>query len=243
MTGAIVSVAAELREVAEGSADASGYFPAMYAGVTARLAAQVGAGGFTDGGRMERFACEFAGRYLVPRRGTGEVPACWRAAFDVADDPSLLIVQHLLLGINAHVNHDLPLAVIAVAEQHGALASARGDFDTVNDVLAAQQTHVLSALGRVSRWVNVAAGLGGGRLFHFSLRRARTEAWAAAERLWLLDAAGRRSYMAELDRLVSVLAYLITQPRLPLSLVTPLLRRLEDRRPRRVTAALLRSGR
>lgn len=242
MTGSIVSVATELRQAAERSADASGYFPAMYSGVTARLAARVGAGGFTDGGRMEHFACDFAARYLAARRGTGEVPACWRAAFGVADDPSLLIVQHLLLGINAHVNHDLPLAVVAVADQYGSLAGVRADFDTVNDVLAAQQTQVLSELGRVSRWINVAAGLGGGQLFHFSLGRARAEAWGAAERLWVLDDVGRRSYVAELDRLVAALAYLITRPRRPLSLVTPLLRRLEDRQPRRVTAALLRSA-
>lgn len=243
MTARIKSVAAELREVAAGSADASGYFAAMYAGVTEQVAAQVGAGGFTDGRRMEHFACEFADRYLDPRRGTAEVPACWRAAFEVAGDPSLLIVQHLLLGINAHVNHDLPLAVIAAAEQYGGLAPVRGDFDAVNDLLAGRQTQVLSALGRVSLWVNLVAGLSGGRLFNFSLRRARAQAWAAAECLWSLDAAGRRHYMAELDRLVTVLAYLVTQPGFPLSLARPLLRRLEDHQPRRVTAALLRSGR
>ncbi len=51
-------------------------------------------------------------------------PRCWQASWDVAGDASLLIVQHLLLGINADVNHDLALAVVEVADQTGDLAGS-----------------------------------------------------------------------------------------------------------------------
>ena len=64
------------------------------------------------------------------------MPGCWRAAFDVAGDCRLMIVQHLLLGINAHVNHDLPQVVVERAPASGDLTALRADFDAVNDILA-----------------------------------------------------------------------------------------------------------
>ena len=235
----IADVAAQLLSLAEQSHDEAGYFAALYAAVTSNVAASLGRGVFDDDERMERFAGDFASWYLRPRTGGGPVPRCWRAAFDVEGDPRLLIVQHLLLGVNAHVNHDLPQVVVALAERDGDLAAVRGDFDTVNDILAATQAEVLRRLDRVSRWVNVATSVGGGRAFSFSLRRAREQAWGAAERLWPLDRAGRAAYVAELDRLVAVVGLLVTRPAFPVSLAMPVLRAVEESDPRKVTRALL----
>jgi Family of unknown function (DUF5995) len=236
----IRSTAEQLRTVARAATDASGYFPAMYSRVTERIAVSIEDGRFADGDRMDVFATTFASYFTrALEAGTGR-PRCWQACWDVARDSDLLIVQHLLLGINAHVNHDLAQAVVEVAGPGGDLASVRGDFDAVNDVLAESYDDVLRSLDRVSRWANQAATVGGGRIFNFSLRVARSQAWGAAERIHALDTEGERAaYVAELDRLVSVLAYLITRP--PLT-VRPLLwvgRRLEEHDPRIVTATLL----
>jgi hypothetical protein len=239
---AIAEVSRELRDIARAARDASGYFPALYAGVTDDVRAAIGAGHFGDGARMDAFACAFAERYVRPRRALSPAPACWDAAFDVTGDRSLLIIQHLLLGINAHVNFDLPQVVVAIADESGDIQSVRRDFDAVNDILAARQAAVLHSLGTVSRWVNAAAAVGGGRLFNFSLVRARQQAWLAAERMWPLDAAGRAHYVDELDRLVSVLAYLITRPSFPFSVALRGLRLLEQRDPTKVTGALLDAG-
>ena len=226
----IAETAAELRAVALAADDASGYFPALYSRVTRRVA---------EAGIADELAVVFAGYYLRALRREIDRPRCWQATWDVAGDGNLLIVQHLLLGINAHVNHDLPLAVVELARRHGELAPMRPAFDAVNDVLAATYHEVLRDLDGVARWTNEAAALGGGRLFNFSLRVARRQAWDAATRLFPLDDAGTAAYRAELDRLVSVLAYLVTRPVLPVRVVIPLLRRLEQRDPRRVTLALL----
>ena len=188
------------------------YFPALYARVTARIGRSILDGRFERPEQMELFAARFAAYYIEAWRGRFTMPRCWRAAADVAGKRELLIVQHLLLGINAHVNHDLPLAVVAAADVRGNLAAARADFDAVNDVLADTFGDVLDDLDRVSRWTNEAAALGGGRLFNFSLRVARRQAWGAAERLHRLDAAERERYTIELDRMVTVLAYLVTPP-------------------------------
>lgn len=71
------------------------------------------------------------------------------------------------------------------------------------------------------------------------LTAARDQAWSAAERLWVLDASGRAEHVQELDRLVGVLADLVTRPVPPVRVLLRVLRRCEVRDPRRVTAALL----
>jgi hypothetical protein len=230
----VSDVAEQLRETAREANSPAGYFPALYARVTDRVVAGIAEDRFTDGARMDEFVVRFAGRYLAAASAR-----CWQASWDVASNSSLLIVQHLLLGINAHVNFDLPQAVAALALERGNLSDVRGDFDAVNAILAETSTGVLRDLDRVARWTNEAAALGGGRVFNFSLERTRDEAWRAAERIVALDDDGRRAYIAELDELVSVLAYLVTQPLFPASLLIPLARRLESRDPADVVAALL----
>jgi hypothetical protein len=229
----------ELRSVALAADDASGHFPAMYARVTRRIERDATTGMFVDGDGMMRFARAFARWYLRPRSGVEPIAGSWRAAWDVAGDRRLLIVQHLLLGINAHVNHDLPQVVVELADDRGDLARMRADFDAVNAVLAATMPDVIRDLGTASRWVNVVAARGGGRLFHFSLERARAQAWLAAERLYPLDPAARDRQAAEIDRLVGVLAYLVAHPGRPIRWFTSVGRLLESDDPRAVTRTLL----
>jgi hypothetical protein len=229
----------ELRHIALQARDAAGYFPALYVRVTGEIAAGIRNQRFDDGERMERLVDAFAGYYIRARQGHKPVPRCWQAAWDVAADRELLIVQHLLLGINAHVNHDLAQAIVEVAPRYGGLEAMRDDFDLVNDVLARTLTGVIRDLDRVSRWASEAMMLGGGQLFNFSLRVARSQAWGAAERLYPLDEAGRREYLRELDRLVSILAYLVTRPVFPLGLAVRLARWFEHQDPRAVTRTLL----
>ena len=229
----------ELRSVALAADDASGYFPAMYARITKAVEAAATAGRFADGSRMEAFARAFVGWYPPLGHHAGRVPGCWRAAFDVAGDQRLMIVQHLLLGINAHVNHDLPQVVVELAPRGTDLTDLRGDFDAVNQILAESLPTVLRSLGTVSRWVNTAAVLGGTQLFDFSLHVARRRAWEAAERMQPLDEAGRTKYVAELDELVRVLAYLVANPGPVSRLGVAVGRRCEEHDPQSVTTQLL----
>jgi hypothetical protein len=229
-----------LDRIARSATDASGYFPALYGYVTRCVRDRLPS--FEDPDRMARLATTFAGLYVdaFQAHTSGEKPArCWQATWDVAGDGRLLVVQHLLLGINAHVNYDLPRAVVATADATGDLGTVRGDYDHVNDILAGAFGEVVRRLDRVSRWANEAVRLGGGRLFNFSLERARAEGWRTATNLFPLAAADRRRYEAELDELVSVIAYLVTRPVFPASAFVPILRSFEQRDPRKVTAALL----
>ncbi|HEX2783771.1 MAG TPA: DUF5995 family protein [Ilumatobacteraceae bacterium] len=235
----IADTAKDLRGIALAATDASGYFAALYARVTARIGASIADATFADGPRLDRFATGFASLYIDASRDPSSRSGCWQASWKVVTDPRVLIEQHLLLGINAHVNYDLPRAVVAAADERGDLASIRPDFEMVNTVLAATYVDVVKALGRVSRWANAAARLGGGNAFNFSLRAARAQAWQAATRMYPMSDGARRGYVGELDRGVSVLAYLITQPSPVLRPFIGLARRLEEHDRTKVVAALL----
>lgn len=229
----------ELRAVATAADDAGGYFPAMYARVTERVERAAAEGPIGDRGRMESFARTFAAWYLEPIGGRRPMPGCWQAAVDVAGDPNLLIAQQLLLGINAHVNHDLPQVVVELADETGDLDSLRPGFDAVNDLLAATYPALVRDVGRVAWWMAVASARQSGWAFNFSLHRARDVAWMNAERLFSLSPTERPVAAAQLDDAVRVLAYLVTRPPRPVSWAVPVLRRLESSDPREVTTALL----
>ena len=235
----IADVAEELRELARSSEDAVGYFAAMYARVTSHIATSIAQGRFEDGARMERFATTFAGYYTRCHDAPASRPGCWEASFAVAGRRDLLVLQHLLIGINAHVNHDLPQATADVARATGSLQAVKGDFDAINDLLSSMTKDLLRDLDRVARWAGEAGMVGGGRLFNFSLRKGREQAWGAAQRLYAMTDDERTAEVKELDRLVSVLAYLVSEPSLPVKLVVRVVRRLEEQDPKLVTAALL----
>ncbi len=74
------------------------------------------------------------------------VPGPWRVAFDTARDrPELPPLRHILLGMNAHINYDLPQALIAV------ISPAEFDDPAILQARARDHTHVDTVLlARVS---------------------------------------------------------------------------------------------
>lgn len=240
MSRSVREVAESLRSEALASSTPRGFFPAIYYQETMAILDAVDAGRFTDVPRLERLVERFAGLFLSPWRGEVAAPRCWEAAWDVATDDTLLIAQHLLVGINAHLNHDLPQALVSTAADHGGLARLQPDYEQVAVTLQHSSRRVLRNLDTVSRWTSEAVFLGGGRLFHFSLARARRQAWQAAEHMDGMGPSEREAYVDQLDGLVSVLAYLIAHPPGFVRLLARGARLLEQSDPVKVIAALLR---
>jgi hypothetical protein len=124
------------RSIAEG--DRRGYFAALYNRVTLAVRDGIARGEFDDGPRMERFDVAFANRYFDADdayRTGGPVPQVWQRAFDAAACEGLFVVQHLLLGMNAHITFDLGLAVLDTVPA-SSIESLHADYDRINDVLA-----------------------------------------------------------------------------------------------------------
>lgn len=86
------------------------------------------------------------------------VPASWSCSFEADRDHELLVVQHVLLGMNAHINLDLGVAAAEVAPGP-AIAGLRGDFDRVNELLARMIDRVELALGVTSPALRIAGRL------------------------------------------------------------------------------------
>jgi hypothetical protein len=220
-----------------------GYFTALYAVMTARVAHDVAAGRFEDGERMERLACHFASRYLDALQWfeAGQpAPDCWRVSFDAAGRWRPVILQHLLLGMNAHINFDLGIATAEVADAFG-LEAVRRDFLEINAVLAELLDVVRQRVSAHSPWMGVLDRVGGVRghaVINFSMQRARDAAWRVAEDFSRLDAEQRRGAEAALDLRVARFAGVVLKPGRVLTMAAIPVRLRERYAPGEVIAAL-----
>jgi len=64
-----------------------------------------------------------------------DVPPAWQIAFDAARDKRVTGSGDLLLGMNAHVNRDLPIALAAIGIVRPARTSRKADHDAINEML------------------------------------------------------------------------------------------------------------
>jgi len=94
-----------------------GYFATLYRNVTVEVKRGIAQGRFENGPRMERLDVTFANRYLTALgcylRGE-QASKCWVTAFKAATEWPPIVLQHLLLGMNAHINLDLGAAAAIV---------------------------------------------------------------------------------------------------------------------------------
>ncbi|MEN2417830.1 DUF5995 family protein [Streptomyces rimosus] len=170
-------------------ADGIAVFNRVYLSVTEEIARRLGAGGFQDCAAAGELDAVFARRYLaaVDTAGAGlTVPACWRPLFQLRRHPGVRPLQFALAGINAHIGHDLALAVVdtcrALDCEPGALAA---DFDRVGDLLTGLEERIRESLMPGPDLLDIAdplTHLAGS----WSLEMARDGAWAAARVLWSL---------------------------------------------------------
>lgn len=130
-----------------------GYFGALYKRIT--IAIKQNLPNFQKPARMEQLDVTFASRYFAALNAwfwPAQFPPItnsWRVAFQSAALPKPIIVQQLLVGVNAHIDLDLGIAAATVSP--GAeLPSLESDFDLVNKVLAEQVSGVLDEIDELS---------------------------------------------------------------------------------------------
>lgn len=205
-----------------------GYFAALYRLVTVNVKTGIEAGHFQDGARMAQLDVAFANRYLVALEAYQQgqpTSACWRVAFDAAEAWRPLILQHLLLGMNAHINFDLGIAA-AETSPGASLHASQNDFNEINRILAGLIQTVQVQIGSVSPWIWLLDKIGGRtdeKIVEFSLNVARREAWSFAVRLaqtpqaqWPAELARKDNEIAALGRLIQHPGYLLNAGMLPI---------------------------
>jgi Family of unknown function (DUF5995) len=194
-----------------------GYFPALYRLVTIKVKEGIQQGRFEDGPRMERLDVAFANRYLAALESYQQkqpLSECWRVAFDAASAWRRLILQHLLLGMNAHINFDLGIAAAEISTGSD-IAKLQRDFNEINVILASLINQVQDAIESLSPWIKLLDTIGGRTdetIVHFSLNIARSQAWRLAQKLAATPVNQWQPDLTRIDRDIATLGRLIQRP-------------------------------
>jgi hypothetical protein len=196
--GSVPDVVAVMKQIDAVCADDDGlkWFNWLYLEVTLAIQARVSVpGGFSDPAWVADLDVVFAGYYFSALRAAlagGAAPGCWQALFNVRNQAAITRLQFAFAGMNAHINHDLPQAVVAlchstgIVPQHGTVQY--NDYTAVNSTLnsiintAKQELNVRLAgdsLPPVNRLEDVLAA--------WSVSAVREVAWKNAEVLWHLQ--------------------------------------------------------
>jgi hypothetical protein len=151
---------ADLRTL-EASGDARRFFHATYLRTTEAVVAEIDRGGFADADWVGRWDLAFAVLYVDNALGVakagGQVPGPWAVAFDAAArQPDLPPLRHVLFGLNAHINYDLPQALLAVIssadfDDPAVITSRAADHRHIDAVLSARVSAESDQLGAISR--------------------------------------------------------------------------------------------
>lgn len=204
--------------------DRRAVFAECYLVMTRKVEESIREGRFHDGVWVGRLLDRFASYYFdaVDSYGgleTGRVcPQVWREALDACSDPLCHPLQALMLGINAHINHDLALALVDVLDDWPTLdeetrARRRADHELVNTIIDDTTDQVQREV--VGKWSPAAEGIDLllGPLDEWAFGQLaeswRARVWADAMELVLLDATSRVEVEAVIGQRASRVATVI----------------------------------
>ena len=188
-------------------------FTRLYLAVTENVNAAARPGAFEDVRFVRWLDVVFANLYFDALRrfalGRGRVPKAWAPIVEARARRGIAPLQFALAGMNAHINRDLPVALVQTCEARGIeLARAspqQRDFRRINALLAETEAQVKTSFATgVLGGVDVAFGRLDDVVAMWNVERAREAAWVHAETLWVLRPLPRlRSrFLRTLDRTV-----------------------------------------
>lgn len=194
---------------AKATASPAGYFAALYYRMTLAVRDAVLRGEFENGSRMEQMDVAFARRYFEAFDAwqSGNTPTeSWQVAFEATSNNSMTVMQHLILGMNAHINLDLAISA-ATVRQRDAIFGMRKDFMHINQIIAAltdQTQHQLAKIWLPFAWLDRFFKTEDEGWIGFSISAARGASWKAAQILaFAPDKAAENAIIIELDKQVA----------------------------------------
>lgn len=211
-----------------------GYFAALYYKMTLAVRDAVARGEFEDGPRMEQMDVTFACRYFDAFdawQAGGKPTESWRVAFEAANNDQVAVMQHLLLGMNAHINLDLGVSAASVCPRD-AIFGLQNDFMRINRVIESLTNQTQDQLAKIwlpFGWLD--------RLFRtedegwigFSISTARGASWKAAQIVaFAPDKTAEQTIIDELDNKVAFFAKKVQSPGLLLQWLLRLMRYWEQ---------------
>jgi hypothetical protein len=193
------------------------WFNLLYWKVTEAVRDNPPAGKWENPKWLERLDVVFANLYFAAithwERDRRNVARAWVPLFESRRRRDIMRVQFALAGMNAHINHDLPIALVQTDSELG-VVPRRGtpehrDFEAVNEILESVEEKVKPylATGIVGE-IDQDLGRIDDVLAMWKVRKARETSWLNAELLWRLRSTPVRAagdeFLVSLDRLVSL---------------------------------------
>ena len=195
-----------------------GYFASLYLRVTNTIRSKIGTGHFDDDARMELLDAAFASRYLSAvqqfRSQDPALPKAWAVALNATSQENLIIVQHLLLSMNPHINIDLAIAGAKTCPGNS-IKSLQGDFNRINAILASVVPTVISEIDALSPYLHLLADLaqdGETSIIDFNLIAARDASWAMAQKLAYLSSSEQEDVIAGENVPIAAVGQAIVSP-------------------------------
>ena len=177
-----------------GRKDGVAIFDRLYLAVTRAVDTASAGTEFENRGFIERLDVVFAGLYFAAEAtiaSGGSCPVAWRPLVETrsqAREP----IQFALAGMTAHINHDLPIAVVTTCEELGLApeddSSVHRDYQRVDGLLATVETQVAGWFdsGLIADIEDVTPQKSDEAIAMWSIAGARDVAWDHAKLVWQL---------------------------------------------------------
>ena len=198
-------------------------FNRLYLTITEGVLERLYAGRFADPAFLSRLDVEFAARYFDALRAWSDAsprcPQVWAGLFRRIPGPGSRPLPSASAGINAHINFDLPFALVTTFDHVGTDpiddSDQHLDYLQINALFAAAVPGLSS--GSLNRWQVLIDTMNGtlddwwqGEAEQYS----SNVAWRNAQKLWSVrhDMAATDRERAHLDRVSSDLGRLLLSP-------------------------------
>ena len=166
-------------------------FNRMYLLITQQVDQRIGQGLFADPAFMTRLDVVFANLYfdaVDAAAGRGPLPAAWQPLLSQRDNPGIDPIQFALAGMNAHINHDLPVSVVATCRDLNTApedGTRHQDYQKVDQLLddaeqSVRQSFETGVLLEADRHTQAVDNL----VCSWSITESRDIAWDNALALW-----------------------------------------------------------
>ena len=203
------------------SNDGVKWFNRLYLMVTQEIGAQPPPNGWEDATWLTRLEVVFAGFYFAAIAGAleqnGDIASSWDALFEARARAGVDRIQFALAGMNAHINHDLALALLQTDDElHLAPAPQSPEHDDYERVNGLLEDVLPSALNLLAAGVvgELAQDTGkvGRLLAIWNVRAARDLAWDFADHLRNLTGMSRDLALESQDKLTGVIGRSLLLP-------------------------------
>ena len=213
----VIKLLDEIISESENNNNPLGYFAALYRSVTIKVKEGIENNFFDDSPRMEKLDIVFAKRYLdayYAWQKKDVVTQSWQKAFELSTDYRPIVLQHLLIGMNAHINLDLGIAAAEVSKNKN-INDLENDFNKINQILSSLVNEVQNDLADM--WPTLRKILQKTKkvddfLVDFSMKLARDGAWKFAVKIAAATEINLGKLIVERDKKVAEKAGLITNP-------------------------------